>query len=170
MTSVMWFRRDLRLSDNPALLAALAGAADTQVVPLFVLDPALSRPAGAARRAYLEASLTDLGMRVGGLQLRRGDPVREVAEVARAARASAVHVAEDFGPTGGSATSMSRLSSRAMAYPWCAPGRRMPWHLVGSSTRPAVTTRCSRPTPELGVITAGARHWSRLARSTGCDR
>jgi deoxyribodipyrimidine photo-lyase len=100
MTSVMWFRRDLRLADNPALLAALAGAADTQVVPLFVLDPALRCPAGAARRAYLEASLTDLGMRVGGLQLRRGDPVREVAEVARAADASTVHVAEDFGPHG----------------------------------------------------------------------
>ncbi|MBE3073893.1 MAG: deoxyribodipyrimidine photo-lyase, partial [Actinobacteria bacterium] len=100
MTSVMWFRRDLRLADNPALLAALAGAADTQVVPLFVLDPALSRPAGAARRAYLEASLTDLGMRGGGLHLRRGDPVREVVEVARAAHASTVHVAEDFGPHG----------------------------------------------------------------------
>jgi len=96
----MWFRRDLRLADNPALLAALSDEADTQVVPLFVLDPALSRPAGVARRAYLEASLTDLGMRVGGLQLRRGDPAREVVEVARAAHASTVHVAEDFGPHG----------------------------------------------------------------------
>ncbi len=100
MASVMWFRRDLRLADNPALLAAVSDAADTQVVPLFVLDPAIGRPAGPARRAYLDASLTDLGNRLGGLQLRRGDPVQEVVEVARAAHARTVHVAADFGPHG----------------------------------------------------------------------
>jgi len=100
MTSVMWFRRDLRLADNPALLSAVAEAADTQVVPLFVLDPALSHPAGRPRRAYLAASLSDLGSRVGGLQLRRGDPVQEVVAVARAASAATVHIAEDFGPRG----------------------------------------------------------------------
>ena len=37
-TTVMWFRRDLRLSDNPALLDACASDG---VLPLFVLDPAL---------------------------------------------------------------------------------------------------------------------------------
>jgi len=100
MTSVMWFRRDLRLGDNPALLSAVSVSADAQVVPLFVLDPALDGPAGPARRAYLAATLTDLGSRVGGLQLRRGDPIREVVEVARAAQATSVHVAEDFGPRG----------------------------------------------------------------------
>ena len=101
----MWFRRDLRLADNPALLSAVADAAadpaaDQQVVPLFVLDPALWGPAGPPRRAYLVASLNDLGNRVGGLQLRRGDPVTEVVAVARAASATAVHIAEDFGPRG----------------------------------------------------------------------
>ena len=43
-TAVAWFRRDLRLSDNPALLDALAVGDD--VVALFVLDDALWRPAG----------------------------------------------------------------------------------------------------------------------------
>jgi len=105
MTTVMWFRRDLRLADNPALLSAVANAgardaADQGVVPLFVLDPALSQPAGAPRRAYLAASLADLGSRVGGLQLRRGDPAEEVVAVARSAHATSVHVAEDFGPRG----------------------------------------------------------------------
>ncbi len=119
MTAVMWFRRDLRLADNPALLSAIAdqrpdasagdgsgagsdnrpdGAAG--VVPLFVLDSALSRPAGLPRRAYLAASLTDLGRRIGGLQLRRGDPVQEVVAVARAASADTVHITDDFGPHG----------------------------------------------------------------------
>ena len=102
----MWFRRDLRLADNPALLSAIAdngsGGSDGSggVVPLFVLDSALSRPAGLPRRAYLAASLTDLGRRVGGLQLRRGDPVEQVVAVARAASASSVHITEDFGPLG----------------------------------------------------------------------
>ena len=104
----MWFRRDLRLADNPALLAAVSDATnagadpavDKQVVPLFVLDPALTHPSGPSRSAYLAASLTDLGVRVGGLQLRRGDPVEEVVAVARAASATTVHIAEDFGPRG----------------------------------------------------------------------
>lgn len=98
----MWFRRDLRLGDNPALLSAVAGAAgqDDGVVPLFVLDPSLLGPAGPSRRGYLVASLRDLGSRIGGLQLRRGDPVREVVAVARAAFATSVHIAADFGPWG----------------------------------------------------------------------
>jgi len=97
-TTVLWFRRDLRLADNPALRAAVESV--DAVVPLFVLDPALWQPAGPNRRAYLAASLAELGERVGGWQLRRGDPVEEVVRVARAAGASAVHVAADFGPYG----------------------------------------------------------------------
>ena len=46
------------------------------------------------------ASLADLGARIGGLQLRRGDPVKEVLAVARAAAATTVHIAADFGPRG----------------------------------------------------------------------
>ncbi len=99
----MWFRRDLRLADNPALRQAV-DAATTQapggVVPLFVLDPALWGPAGPNRRAYLAASLADLGARIGGWQLRGGDPAAEVVRVARAAGATSVHVAADHGPYG----------------------------------------------------------------------
>ncbi|MGI8614293.1 MAG: cryptochrome/photolyase family protein [Nocardioidaceae bacterium] len=98
-TAVMWFRRDLRLADNPALRAAVDAGSDG-VLPLFVLDPALWGPAGPSRRAYLSASLADLGPRVAGLTLRRGNPVREVAAAARGVGAETVHVAADFGPYG----------------------------------------------------------------------
>ena len=98
-TSVMWFRRDLRLGDSPALLEAVAAGADG-VVPLFVVDPALWGPAGAPRRAYLRDSLSRLSEAVGGLQLRHGDPVEQVVSVARAAGADTVHVSADFGPYG----------------------------------------------------------------------
>ena len=101
MTSVMWFRRDLRLADNPALCAA-ADAGD--VLPLFVLDPALWGPAGPSRRAYLGASLRSLDaslrQRRAHLSVVRGDPVRRVVLAARAVGADTVHVAADFGPYG----------------------------------------------------------------------
>jgi deoxyribodipyrimidine photo-lyase len=101
MTSVMWFRRDLRLADNPALCAA-ADAGD--VLPLFVLDPTLWGPAGPSRRAYLGASLRSLDaslrQRRAHLSVVRGDPVRRVVLAAKAVGADTVHVAADFGPYG----------------------------------------------------------------------
>ncbi len=68
----MWFRRDLRLADNPALLAAVAEGGG-EVMPLFVQDLALWRPTGPSRRRYLSGSLAGLSARVGGMQVRRGD-------------------------------------------------------------------------------------------------
>ena len=56
-TSVMWFRRDLRLHDNPALLEALSVG---EVLPLFVLDPVLWGRSGPVRRSYLAASLCEV--------------------------------------------------------------------------------------------------------------
>src|SRR4051812_4065288 len=100
-TTVMWFRRDLRLSDNPALLEAVEQAAPGgAVLPLFVFDPRLWRPAGDTRRAYLVASLETLRQRIGGLVVRTGDPVDVLPAVVRETKASSVHVAEDFGPYG----------------------------------------------------------------------
>jgi deoxyribodipyrimidine photo-lyase len=98
-TAVAWFRRDLRLDDNPALLEACASA--DEVVLLFVVDPRLWGPAGPARRAYLAASLAALHESVGGsLVVRHGDPVREVTRLADEVGARRVHVAADFGPYG----------------------------------------------------------------------
>ncbi len=100
-TTVMWFRRDLRLADNPALLEAIAHAGEAgSVVPLFVFDPRLWEPAGPSRRAYLVASLSALAESTGGLVVRRGDPVSALPAVVREAGASSVHIAEDFGPYG----------------------------------------------------------------------
>ena len=97
----MWFRRDLRLDDNPALLAACAAAGDAGVLPIFVVDPVLWGPAGPSRRAYLASSLRALDDSLGGsLTVLRGDPLDEVVRVARSVAAGTVHLAADFGPYG----------------------------------------------------------------------
>ena len=53
MTSptLLWFRRDLRLDDHPALLAAAADNAD--VLGVFVADDVPLQASGAPRRAFL---------------------------------------------------------------------------------------------------------------------
>lgn len=98
-TAVVWFRRDLRLSDQPTLLAAAERA--ERAVALFVLDDALLGPSGRPRRVFLYRCLRALDERLGGrLLVVRGDPVDAVPWVARAAGASTVHVASDHGPYG----------------------------------------------------------------------
>jgi deoxyribodipyrimidine photo-lyase len=96
--TALWLRRDLRLADNPALLAA---AADGPVLPIFVLDPALWGPAGTARRVWLVRSLTALRTAMdGALVVRHGNPAEVLPTVAAAAGARSVHVAADYGPYG----------------------------------------------------------------------
>ncbi len=98
MTSVLWFRRDLRLADHLALAHA---AGEGRVVPLFVLDPALLNPAGAPRAAFLFRCLRALDDSMGGrLVVRTGDPVAVIPAIAAAADASRVHASWDGGPYG----------------------------------------------------------------------
>ncbi|HVQ87530.1 MAG TPA: deoxyribodipyrimidine photo-lyase [Actinomycetes bacterium] len=98
--SVMWFRRDLRLLDNPALLEAIRSGPEG-VLPVFVIDPRLWDAAGRPRRAYLTSSLRELSTALeGALVVLRGDPLRVLAGVSRAVDAQTVHIAADFGPYG----------------------------------------------------------------------
>jgi len=97
--TVLWFRRDLRLADSPALLTA--AAAGDAVLPLFVLDPVLLEPAGAPRVTYLYRALRELDSSVGGrLVVQAGDPVDVVPRVAAELDSASVHVSADFGPYG----------------------------------------------------------------------
>jgi deoxyribodipyrimidine photo-lyase len=100
--SIMWFRRDLRLGDHPALVAA--GSDGHEVVPVFVVDPAFA-DVGAPRLAYLHDCLAaldaDLRERSGtGLVVRRGDPVEEIPRLAEEVGADRVFVSRDYGPYG----------------------------------------------------------------------
>jgi deoxyribodipyrimidine photo-lyase len=70
-TAVVWFRRDLRLSDNPALHHALASC--ERVIPVYIHAPDEEHPwqPGAASRWWLHHTLTALadGLRALGSHL-----------------------------------------------------------------------------------------------------
>ncbi|HUA75015.1 MAG TPA: deoxyribodipyrimidine photo-lyase [Solirubrobacteraceae bacterium] len=101
-TAIVWFRRDLRLHDHPALRAALAEA--ERVVPAFCLDDRLlhGRHASPVRTQFLLDCLADLDAalreRGSGLVLRHGPPERELPALARETEASALHFSGDVTP------------------------------------------------------------------------
>lgn len=97
-SSILWFRRDLRLVDNPTLLAA-AEEGSGSVVPLYVVDPTEWEGLGAAQRAYRVASLKALEGQIGALHVLHGDPIDVVPELA-AALGAAVHACADSTPYG----------------------------------------------------------------------
>ena len=79
---MLWFRKGLRVHDNPALVKACEGASAVQ--PVFVLDPWFTKPerVGANRLRFLLESLTDLdaSLRARGssLLVLHGDPARVI--------------------------------------------------------------------------------------------
>ncbi len=102
MVALVWFRRDLRVHDHPALCAALAR--HEQIVPVFCLDDRLlhGRHASGPRTAFLLDCLTDLdeqlAVRGARLVIRHGPPERELPALAQDTGASAVHLSTDPSP------------------------------------------------------------------------
>ena len=101
MTSraVVWFRRDLRLGDNPAWAAASQHA--DRITALYVLDPTLLAATGPFRRRQLLAHLHGLDRALqdkgGRLHIRHGDPVEVVPDMV-AADGAAVYANADVTP------------------------------------------------------------------------
>lgn len=101
MTALLWLRRDLRRADHPALLAAHEAAGQGEVVPVFVLDPALIAGAGAARTAWLGRTLAALlDSYEGALHVVEGDPVQAIPELAAQVGAATVHISRETTPVG----------------------------------------------------------------------
>ena len=75
MTALVWFRQDLRLSDNPALYHA--AKAHDDIILLYVFDDTTPWPMGAAQRWWLHHSLMALQKQLKksniALTLKRGD-------------------------------------------------------------------------------------------------
>ncbi len=101
-TSIWWIRRDLRLTDNQALHAALESA--SEVLPVFVLDPKLLNSAYASekRTAFLFAGLQaldeSLRQRGSRLIMRQGDPQEQLRLLCQETNASLICAERDYSP------------------------------------------------------------------------
>ena len=85
--ALLWFRDDLRLSDNPALRAALDHG---PLICLYILDTATQRrELGGAARWWLSRSLQALSQAIaakgGELLILRGDPAELLPRIVREA-------------------------------------------------------------------------------------
>lgn len=96
---IWWVRRDLRLSDNPALVAAVQGGA--RIVPVFIWD-ALAEGLGAAPKWRLGEGLRALAKtleaRGSRLILRRGEALPELRALIAETGAEAVHWSRLYTP------------------------------------------------------------------------
>lgn len=100
--SLFWFRRDLRLADNPALLDAISAGEETLL--LFIMDEAVADRAGEYRRAYLAQSLSKLDEAVGGrLAVVAGSPASVLQDMSNKYQITSIHAAHEFAPYGVSA-------------------------------------------------------------------
>ena len=103
MTSpvLLWLRQDLRLADQPALVAACH---DGPVIPVYVLDDETpgKNAMGGASRWWLHHSLTALDEALRGkgsrLILRRGQAQDVLAKLAEETGAASVHAIRHYEP------------------------------------------------------------------------
>jgi deoxyribodipyrimidine photo-lyase len=99
ISSIFWFRQDLRLSDNPGLTAAiLAGS----VLPVYIHDETQTPKLGGASRWWLHHSLAALNAdleRLGSrLVLRRGNPLKIMPSLMKETGATALYLNRCYEP------------------------------------------------------------------------
>jgi deoxyribodipyrimidine photo-lyase len=101
-SALWWIRRDLRLTDNEALNAAISSCG--QVLPVFIVDRALlaSPYVGSKRLAFLFSGLrqldADLRLRGSHVIVREGEPEEQLTALMKESEASAIFAEEDFSP------------------------------------------------------------------------
>lgn len=98
--AIVWFRRDLRLSDNTALAQAVRQA--DEVIPVFILDPGIlkNKKTGSRRVAFLLGCLRSLEKNIehlgSQLVLRLGKPQEIIPELAEDLDAQEVYWNNDY--------------------------------------------------------------------------
>ncbi len=101
-TAILWLRRDLRLSDNPALAAATARC--ERVLPLYIHAPEEESPwaPGGASRWWLHHSLAALDAQLRGrgsrLAIAQGPALDSLLRIAAAAGATEIFWNRLYGP------------------------------------------------------------------------
>ncbi|RVT97710.1 deoxyribodipyrimidine photo-lyase [Rhodovarius crocodyli] len=122
--SILWFRQDLRLADNPSLHAALESG---PVLPVYVLDDAAAEEwaPGGAQRWWLHHSLAalaaDLAARGAPLLLLRGDAATLLPHLAGTIGAGSVHAGRMYEP-------WARRRDEAVHHALAETGRKLTLH------------------------------------------
>ena len=152
-----WFRRDLRLHDNPALLTAHAESGGNVATACILSDWRGAHPwTGPARQAALCGSLRalagELEARGGRLVLRRGDPVAELEKLLRETGAESLYFNRSPDPAG------RALERRVEAMARRIGVRVRGFHDVTALPHEAVLTATGQP---FRVFTPYARAWQR---------
>jgi len=160
--AIWWIRRDLRLTDNLALHAALqAAGSDGALLPLFILDPALlhSDWVGAPRVAFLFDALRALDealhARGSRLIVRSGPPADVLAQLVAESGARAICAERDHSP-------YAKARDGAVA-------AALPLQLVdGVSVRPPDAVRKADGTPYT-VFTPYSKAWKAAGAPARAD-
>ena len=93
--AIVWFRRDLRIGDHPALNAAIESS--DEIVPVFILDKSQINEAGAKLLAYMGQSLRALDQSLGKrLHIIEGDQVEVLSDLMKFYGASEVHISDEY--------------------------------------------------------------------------
>ena len=142
-TTLVWFRRDLRLSDNLALQAALKNS--SHVLPVYIWSPKEEAPwePGAASRWWLHNSLRqlsiDLEKKSSFLIIRSGTALEELLRVLKETKADAVYWNRLYEPSLIKrdkliASKLEELGYQVKSF----PGAMLmdPWEIKNSSGKP----------------------------------
>ena len=93
--NIVWFRRDLRISDHPALNAAIESS--DEIVPVFILDKSQIAEAGEKLLAYMGQSLRALDQSLGNkLHIIEGDQVEVLNELIAMYSVNEVHISDEY--------------------------------------------------------------------------
>jgi deoxyribodipyrimidine photo-lyase len=155
-SAVWWIRRDLRLSDNQALHAAVMSSG--VVIPLFIIDPVLesSPNTGQKRLAFLYDGLrsldADLQQRGSRLIVRKGNPLQVLKTLLAETDSRLIFAEGDISPYARQRDDLVR--------------RELPLQLTpGVTVHPVKTLRKADDTPYT-VFTPFSRMWQSLPLPT----
>ena len=93
--NIVWFRRDLRIGDHPALCAAMENS--DEIIPVFILNETQIAEAGSKLLAYMGQSLRALDESLGNkLHIIEGDAVDVLKDLIALYDVQEVHISAEY--------------------------------------------------------------------------
>ena len=141
--ALVWFRKDLRLQDNPALEAALKSG--KEIIPVFIWNKEEGGQwsPGAASRWWLHYSLKSLGESIekwgGSLVVREGKAEEILPDLVKKLDAEALYFGRTYDPAGRSteqAVEKVLATQKVLIESFNTSLLKEPWEIQNGSGRP----------------------------------